>query len=143
MKILHWALGLIMAVSAGMAFARGPVALMNFENVAYTISSGKKPSDAQMQQAISRAGSLHQWSTTPNGENKAVATVNVRGKHGVVVDISWNAETFSIIYKSSVNMDYADQARGISMQSGPVIHPSYNKWVASLRDSIQSELSRL
>lgn len=143
MKILHWALGFIMAVSAGVACARAPVALMNFEKVAYTTSSGKKPNDVQIQQAISRAGSLHQWTTTPNGDNKVVASVNVRGKHSVVVDISWNAETFSIQYKSSLNMEYADQARGLSMQSGPVIHPSYNKWVASLRDSIQSELSKL
>lgn len=143
MKLLNVLVGLLMAVSVGAASARTPVPIVNFDNVTFATATGKKPDETQIQQAIIRAAMQHQWTTTPAGDNKLIATLNVRGKHTVIVDISWAADTYTIRYKSSVNMDFAEQGKGAAPQPGPVIHPFYNKWVGNLRDGINRELSQL
>lgn len=143
MKFLHLLAGLLIALNVGAASARTPVPIVNFDNVTFTTATGKKLDENQIQQAVIRAATQHQWTTTPAGENKLIASLNVRGKHTITVDISWTADTYSIRYKSSVNMDFAEQGKGAAPQPGPVIHPFYNKWVGSLRDGITRELSQL
>jgi hypothetical protein len=48
-----------------------------------------------------------------------------------VVDIKYNTKTYSIIYKSSQNLDY----------DGKNIHSNYNGWIQRLNQAIQSQLS--
>jgi hypothetical protein len=143
MKLLHVVVGFFMAVSVGAASARTPVPIVNFDNVTFATVSGKKPDLTQIQQAVIRAAMQHQWTTTPTGDNKLIATLDVRGKHSVAVDISWTADTYTIRYRSSVNMSFAEDSKGAGPQAGPVIHPFYNKWVGNLRDGINRELAQL
>ncbi len=59
---------------------------------------------------------------------QAQATLNVRS-HTVVVDVFYTANTFSIAYRDSINMEY-DGAKG-------TIHPNYNKWIKTLAEEIR------
>ena len=136
MKFLHLLIGVLVAAFVATAFARGAVPVVNYDNVAFTTGTGKKPASADVQRAIVRAANQLQWAVTSVDDNTMVASINVRGKHTVTVDISWTAETYSIRYKSSVNMNFSEQP-------APVIHPSYNKWIDNLRVGIQKELSQL
>ena len=60
----------------------------------------------------------------------------MRNKHTIVVNISVAADTYSVKYQSSINMNYA------VVDGRPVIHPNYNKWVQTLVDGIGAELKK-
>jgi hypothetical protein len=58
------------------------------------------------------------------------STLNLR-THTAMVDIPFTASTYSIVYKSSVNLD----------QQGATIHQNYNGWVQNLDQAIRRQLS--
>ena len=59
-----------------------------------------------------------------------VGTLNLR-KHQVQVDITYTEETYSIIYRDSLNMK----------SDGVTIHKNYNVWVKKLDDAIRKALT--
>lgn len=126
----------LLAIFSSEAWARADVPVINHDNVAISVPSGKKLEANQVQQAIGAACAANGWTITPTGDNQLTATLLVRGKHTAIVDISWAAEAYSIRYKSSINLNYKERD-GVQM-----IHPFYNKWVAALRDGINRELAQ-
>ena len=54
-------------------------------------------------------------------------------KHNIVVDVVYNADTFSILYKDSKAMTY----------NGSSIHHTYNDMVLELQEGIQEAVSGL
>lgn len=62
------------------------------------------------------------------------ARLVVRGKHTVIVEIPYSAETYSINYKDSSNMEY-------NPEKGK-IHPNYNKWVSLLQTDINTNIAK-
>lgn len=127
-------LGAVLASAS--ALAREAVPIVNHENVAIT-TSGKPASADKVKQAIMTAATAQKWDVSAAQPGTLTATLHVRGKHTVVVDILYTADHFSVKYRDSVNMKYEVK------DNTPVIHPFYNKWVQRLVDAIQVETKKL
>ncbi len=82
----------------------------------------------QVGAVIVSAGSSLGWAVQIVKPGDAMATLHLRG-HTAVVEIPYSTTTFSIIYKSSDNLNY-DASRNY-------IHSNYNGWVTNLRSAIQ------
>lgn len=147
--------GFLIATCATSASARSSVPIVNFDNVGIVTTSGKKLDNDQIKQVISKAAAIHEWTTSPAGDYKVIAMVDVRGKHTATVEISWTPDAYSIHYKSSVNLNYEEKAFGPAIQHRtergsfdpapiadkilvPAIHPNYNKWVETLKQDISN-----
>lgn len=73
------------------------------------------------------------WTPMDMGGDVVEARIVVRGKHTVEVTIPYTRNSYKIVYKNSINMEYS-AAKG-------TIHPNYNKWVNTLSANISKRLS--
>jgi hypothetical protein len=150
-------LAILFAVTlgAGPALAqRVPVPIIDHPNLSVANSSGKPLQADQVKQAIQEAAKAKGWSLAYEPSGRILATLVVRNKHTVVVEIAYAPDKYSIMYKDSVNMKYAPNAqadpRVNTANSGPnrsgytggVIHPFYNSWVGELKEAIRVQLLR-
>jgi hypothetical protein len=94
-------------------------------------ASGKALSSDEVKKAIVRAGTALGWQMNANTPGKIVGTLNVRSKHTAVVEIPYSSRSYSILYKSSVNLNEEEGQ----------IHNNYNGWVKNLARSIDANLS--
>lgn len=117
--------------------ARETVAIVNYDNLVVATNSGKVLVAEQVKQAILAAAGAKSWSIAYQADGKLLATLNVRGKHTVMVGISYTAEQYSLRYKDSTNMKFGER------EGRAVIHPYYNKWVQELKEAIRIELLKL
>lgn len=106
--------------------------IMQVQDVAVTPSSSKSLPASEVRKAIITAGTSLGWNVRDMGPGKLEATLNLR-THAVVVDIPYSAKTYSILYKSSENLQ----------ASGGTIHSNYNSWVQNLDRAIKTEIARL
>lgn len=104
--------------------------IMNVDNTAVTTASGKSLTNEQVRSAILRAGSSLGWQMKDEGPNKLVGTLNLR-KHVAVIEIPYSPTSYSIIYRSSVNLD----------EKGNMIHKNYNGWIQNLQRGIGTQLA--
>ncbi len=95
----------------------------------------KRVATSQIARAIRDGANRKGWDTRKIRNGLMVATILVRNKYFVAVNIRYNAYGYKISYKNSRNMKYnpADNT----------IHPSYNKWVRLLQENINYELSNI
>ncbi len=144
---------LVAGLAAGPAHAqRQPVPIIDHPDVPIATSSGKPLPTEKVKEAIQAAAKAKGWTLAYESGDKILATLVVRNKHTVMVEIAYSAEKYSLRYRDSINMKYLpgagrnpsyDQAsamRGYQQGPGPVIHPFYNDWVRELRDAIRLEL---
>lgn len=148
-------------LSAPLVHARTLEPIVNYENIEIRAGSGKTPSLAEVKAAIERAAKApsrstrgEAWEITEVAPGKLVATLDVRDKHLVKVNIVFTPSAYSITYKDSVNMKYGPASEMDRDPSSPIlirslpsgqyeIHPSYNRWVKSLVTSIRLEMQKL
>jgi hypothetical protein len=135
MKILRL-LAIVLAFAALNAHARGSVPIVNHEAVPALRASGQPASAEQIRLALQTAGAARGWQITPAGAGKALAVLNVRGKHSISADISYAAGKYSIKYRDSSNMNYEPG------EGSGLIHPKYNAWVQTLIDETRMQLAR-
>ena len=129
MKKIHAALAAACLVATIAGCARtGPI--YNVSDAPVATASGKAATAAQVRNAIISAGSALGWQIADAGPGKLVGTLNIR-THQAVVDIPYSAKSYSIVYKSSQNLD----------ASGGAIHTNYNGWVQNLDRAIRAQLS--
>ncbi|MBN8452021.1 hypothetical protein [Accumulibacter sp.] len=122
------------------AQARQPVPIIDYPSNTVSTRSGKALTVEQVREAITAAARSHSWQTSPSPSGDGLqAVLNVRGKHTVVVNISFSAQAYSITYHDSTNMKYSNDPD----TKVRVIHPFYNRWVSELREAIRMELDRL
>jgi hypothetical protein len=122
------------------AFAAGTILLgactaqpiYNVNDQVVTTTSGKHPSAQQVRSAIITAGTSLGWHIADAGPGRLAGTLHLRN-HTAVVDIPYSAAKYSIVYKSSENLDEANGQ----------IHRNYNGWVQRLDTTIRTELSRM
>ncbi|MEM1382643.1 MAG: hypothetical protein AAGG06_03270 [Pseudomonadota bacterium] len=93
------------------------------------VSGARSLSVDQTEAIIVKVGSDRGWIFTKLGTGHLEGTVNVRGKHTAVIDVLFDREVYSILYKDSQNLNY-DAAEN-------VIHPNYNSWVGLLDNDIK------
>lgn len=137
MNILKSAFFILGAVLSLNAAGRTSVPIVNYDNVAIATSSGKPLQAVQVGQAIQAAAGAKNWTIATQSDGNLLATLVVRNKHTIVVEIAYAADKYSLKYKSSVDMNYA------ARDGQPVIHPFYNRWVQELKDSIDAALIKL
>ncbi len=126
-----------LALSIGMggeAMARRGVAVQNYDNIPIVRADNKALTTAKVREAIVKAAQRGKWIIDEDAPELLVATFSIRGKHSLTVEIRYNATQFSIDYRDSTNLNYA------TGPGGPIIHPTYNKEVKALLDSINSGL---
>jgi len=115
---------------------RATVPVVNYNDVAFSTASNK-PTLAQVKKAILTATETKGWIVNDKGPGKMDATLTVRGKHTVIVLITYSTTSFSINYVDSTDMKY-----GIK-HGEPSIHPFYNDWVKELEETIAIELKQV
>jgi hypothetical protein len=106
----------------------GPI--FNIADAPATSASGKALSKDEVKNAIVRAGAALGWQMKADAPGRITATLNVR-KHTAVIEIPYSAKSYSINYKSSVNLD----------EGGGEIHNNYNGWIKNLAKGINAQLS--
>jgi hypothetical protein len=125
---------------------RMPVPIVNYRNNPVDASRASVPAE-KVKQAIRNAASVKGWKIDEEPGNKMVATLVVRNKHTVMVEIAYSETRYSLVYRDSINMKYDAQYlprnAGIYAKPRPSIHPFYNDWVAELKVAIGAELSRV
>lgn len=122
-----------------LAGCRQPAPILTIDSLPYhsvtSASVGRQPTLDQYEGAIIRAGAKRGWTFSRMGRGHLEGRLLVRGKHTAVVNVYFNSETFSIIYKDSSNLEYNEAER--------TIHPNYNSWVRNLEQDIQVEVQLL
>jgi uracil phosphoribosyltransferase len=108
----------------------GTVPIQNVDQAPVPTASGKTLTKEQVRVAIIRAGDNLGWKITDEGPNMMVGKLALR-KHLAVVEIPYTAGTYSIKYRSSVELDEKDGK----------IHKNYNGWIQNLTRGINSQLS--
>jgi hypothetical protein len=136
-KPLAIALAVAAVAVASPAAAGRTETLKEFPNETFTPASGKAPTPAEVRGAIVAAATERGWTTEDAGPQLLTATLVVRNKHTIAVNVSYAPQSFSVTYKSSVNMNFEQQG------ADRFIHPNYNKWTKSLVDAIRAEASKL
>jgi hypothetical protein len=126
------ALAALLAVLATPAHALDQI--VNYENVAIAVRSGV-PSAAQVREAIMAAGRARLWEFTDDSPGKLSAVLRVRERHEIHVLIPYDQRFYSVLYESSVNMNYRPQ--------DGTIHSNYNRWVRDFVSTINVSLSRI
>ena len=97
-------------------------------------ATGKALSEAQVKQAILAAAKSKGWVARELSPGVISASLAVRN-HLAEVEIPYSSASYSILYKSSTNLDYkpGDQT----------IHNQYNNWVDYLRQAIDARLAEM
>jgi hypothetical protein len=137
MKFLRILMVLVVSFVSLQAMARQPVPVINYEDVLVSSASGQRLTPAQVKQAIQSAAAAKQWVLRDQGPGRMLATLNVRGKHTVMTEITYSPEKFSVVYNDSTNMDYSPGPDGKGS-----IHPFYNRWVQDLKEAIRTSLAK-
>lgn len=137
MKFLKTLMLLAMTLFSFNAVAREAVPIVNYDDIAVATNSGKSPSADQVKQAIIAAASNKSWSIARQPDGKLQATLVVRNKHTIVVEIACAADKYSLRYKDSINMKFEER------DGQQLIHPFYNKWVLDFKEAIRIEVLKL
>ncbi len=159
---LKFILSMVLILSISSAAHAGRTApLINYENVEIEGLSDKSFNLDDISKAVAVAAEEKKWKISDAKLGEATATLVVRGKHQIVVKISYTEKMLSIKYVNSVNMNYdpshKEYSREVNLNGSlgqpvsdaaptkvqEVIHPNYNVWVRELLKAIQVELGRM
>ncbi|MEO6929911.1 MAG: hypothetical protein ABI190_12175 [Casimicrobiaceae bacterium] len=122
------ALALLLCVALSACTSR-PIRNVESDQV---VTSGAPATMAGVEQAIIRAGTGLGWVMTPVKPGELSGRLVLR-EHTAVVSVIYDTRSFSIRYKSSVNLDHADGH----------IHRNYNGWIENLEREIRANLLRI
>lgn len=109
--IRAWLAAALLAAAFGAQAQRTLVPVMNFEAVPVSLSTPKRLSAEQVKAAFMAAGLATQWELAPVRPGVIEATYRKGNKHTVVVEVSYDAETYSVRYVSSINMKFEAEPR--------------------------------
>lgn len=142
---IMWSIG-------GTAFARSVVPIVNFEDQVVPGADGTPTALDKVREAILAAGRDQEWQMNPVKDGHIVATRVIRGKHTMVLDITYSPARYSVVYSDSINLNFKPvgsvqpasvQGAAASGVAQGMIHPNYNKWVGDLNFAIARKLGQL
>lgn len=113
-------------------FGCGTPPIYNVNNNAVVVPTDKTATMTDVEKAIMRAGGGLGWIMKKEKDGLIKGTLVLR-THTAVVAITYNTQTYSINYESSVNLNY-DPANN-------TIHSNYNGWIQNLNKAILVQLS--
>jgi len=149
---------ILVLIMSSAAIASRTAPLVNYENVEINGQSGKILSLDDISKAVTIAAVEKNWKLSDVKPGQAKATLVVRNKHTITVEITYTEKTLSIKYKDSINMNYDPAYKDYSSNKNEVgspaygsattnvyevIHPNYNLWVGNLLKAVQHELLRM
>jgi hypothetical protein len=107
----YWVAALVLVgVSLGAHAQRSLVPVVDFKNIPVaTGDAARKLSADQVRQAIMTAAAAERWDITPVREGVLLATYRKGDKHRIDVEISYDAQSYSVVYKDSYNMRYTPE----------------------------------
>ena len=108
--------------------------LQNPTNLPVVGAAGKSLSEAQVKQAILAGAKEKGWVARELTPGVISASLAVRN-HLAEVEIPYSGTSYSILYKSSSNLDYK--------ANDQTIHNQYNNWVNYLRQAIDGQMAEL
>jgi hypothetical protein len=124
---------IIAAIAVGVAITGcGLAPIQNVSQATVAAPQGKPVTHEQVHAAIIRAGAALGWQMADEGPNMIVGTIVLR-RHTAVIEIPYSTTSYSIKYRSSVNLD---EANGL-------IHRNYNGWIQNLTKGIDTQLRLL
>lgn len=97
------------------------------------ITAGKTTPSEDVSRAIIRAGTRMGWLMQSETPGRLSARYQDRGGHSAIVEILYDAKTYSIKYRDSTGL----------RADGGQIHRAYNAWVMDLDRAIRNELTAL
>jgi hypothetical protein len=128
---------MLLGLMAGPAIARDTVPIANYINEPLQRADGAALNEARVMQAIFNAAAQRKWSLGYAANGSVTATLVIRNKHTMVVDILYSPNAISMRYRSSINLKYW-------VRDGvPYIHPAYNAQAKALLDAIKIEVQRV
>ncbi|AKJ95955.1 MULTISPECIES: hypothetical protein [Thioalkalivibrio] len=123
---------ILFASLIALAGCRGTVPVHNVSDTTVTDVAGERPSAEQMERAIRTAGTALGWRMEEVEPGLLEGRLALRD-HVAEVEIPYAAGEYSIRYKDSTNLNYADGN----------IHPNYNNWIQNLDNQIRAQISAL
>ena len=131
----------LFCIAAGAAQGSRANTLQNIERTPHF--SPKDSSPASLVRAIELAGNSAGWSLEEESEQGVLLSTVVR-RHRASVFVGFDETYFWIEYVDSINLNHSPNDRTINrggrkkeLVRGPVIHPNYNIWVATLAEQIR------
>ena len=121
---------IVLATAIGLAACGTLAPIQNVDNASVASAATKPLSSAQVREAIVRAGAGLGWIMKDAGAGKLNGTLILR-THTADVQIAYSPTTYSIGYKSSINLQ----------ESGGKIHRNYNGWIQNLNRGIAAQLA--
>ena len=106
--------------------------ILNVSNEPIVVASGRTATMDNVRDAILRAGSKLGWQMTPAAPGVVDGRLNLRD-HVAMIDVKYDTQSFSIVYRDSTNLDYRNGQ----------IHRNYNGWIENLNREIRAELLRV
>lgn len=103
--------------------------ILNVTDAVVAAPAGRPLSADQVKASIVRAGAALGWQIREEASGKLVGTLILRS-HTAVVDIPYSATSYSIQYKSSIDLSEGDGQ----------IHKNYNGWIRNLTKGINAQL---
>ena len=96
-----------------------------------SVASYGNLNSSQVRDAIVRGASNIGWAIESDSPGLLTAKLATR-QHTVIVEIPYSTSSYTIRYKSSINM----------LAEGGEIHRNYNRWVERLHRHINAELAK-
>ena len=121
---------LIPAIALLVVGCRASTQIYDVQNA--PVVASRALSMTEVEQSIRVAGAGLGWQMVPRGAGSIEATLLLRD-HRAVVDIKYDAKSYSIKYKDSSNLQY----------DGSTIHSNYNGWIQNLERAIRGAVSAL
>jgi hypothetical protein len=104
----------------------------NISDAPVVTGSGKTLTAEQVRVAIVGAGTGLGWTMAAATPGLVTGGIALRG-HTAQIDVRYTSTTYSISYKDSTNLQYADGQ----------IHKNYNGWIENLNRDIRGNLMAL
>ncbi len=104
--------------------------IQNVGSVKVAAQANKPLTAEEVRGAIVRAGAALGWIMKDVGPGRLTGTLLLR-THTAEVDIPYSASSYSITYKSSINLQ----------EAGGQIHRNYNGWIQNLNRGINAQLA--
>lgn len=118
---------LVALVLVGGIAACRTASVYNVHDASFT---SEAPTLDAAEKAIRLAGASLGWQMKTESPGHLVATLPIRS-HLAVTDITFDQDSYSIIYKDSNNLKY----------NGSTIHSNYNGWIQNLQAAIGAQTS--
>jgi uncharacterized lipoprotein YajG len=122
--------GVLLAAAIMVAGCAPMAPIQNVGDTPVTAVGSKRLTEVEVRSAIVRAGAGLGWIVKDAGPGKLNATLILR-THTAEVEIPYSTSSYSITYKSSVNLQ----------EGNGKIHRNYNGWIQNLNRGINAQLA--